>query len=355
MSSATRKIIHIDMDCFYAAIEIRNNPSLKSKPIAVGGAPGHRGVISTCNYEARSYGIHSGMAAAYALQLCPQLILLPVQMPEYKNVSLQIRQIFFEYTDIVEPLSLDEAFLDVTQCKQLQGSATKIAREIRKNILERYHLTASAGIAPNKLLAKIACDWNKPDGQFVITPEMVADFIADLPIDKIHGIGKVTAKRFHNLGIYTCKDLQLLSISKLNLLFGIRGQKFFDYCRGIDTREVENCRLRKSVSVEETFVTDLPCLLDCLERLPPLYNKLLYRLQPFSDFRIKNQFIKIKFNNFILTTAESTSINLNIELFYQLLKIAYHRHMLPIRLVGIGVNFYNDLFESKISQLAFNL
>lgn len=351
-----RKIIHIDMDCFYAAIEMRDNPSLVGKPIAVGGTRERRGVLCTSNYEARKYGVRSAMPTAHALQLCPQLILLPVDMAKYKAVALKIREIFSNYTDIIEPLSLDEAYLDVTHCQQLQGSATKIATAIREQIFKEHQLTASAGIAPNKFLAKVASDWHKPNGQYVITPKQVDEFIVQLPVTKIPGVGKVTAKKMHDMSLHTCADLQKLSLEQLTEQFGLFGQKLFNYCRGIDNREVENLRIRKSVSVEETFINDLTNLTSCMNKLPTLLNQLNQRLQPYTDKIIKNQFIKIKFNNFTQTTAECISSDLNADLYQQLCQIAYQRYQLPVRLLGLGVHFRDkNNAQGHVEQLSLNI
>lgn len=206
-----RKIIHIDMDCYYAAVEMRDFPEYRGKPLAVGGSSDRRGVISTCNYEARKFGVHSAMATAYALKLCPDLILVPTRMQVYKDVSLQIREIFSRYTQVIEPLSLDEAYLDVSECQQYKGSATLIAAAIRRDILAETGLTASAGIAPVKYLAKVASDLNKPNGQYVITPEAIPEFVKTLSLRKIPGVGKVTAEKLSSLGLNTCGDVQCYS------------------------------------------------------------------------------------------------------------------------------------------------
>jgi DNA polymerase-4 len=206
-----RKIIHIDMDCFYAAVETRDNPDLQGKPVAIGGSANKRGVLSTCNYEARTFGLHSAMLTATALQRCRQLVLLPVNMQKYRQASTQIHQIFHRYTDLIEPLSLDEAYLDVTDNTDCQGSASLLAKQIRSEIEQELRLTASAGIAPNKFLAKIASDWHKPNGQFVIPPEAIEEFMIELSVKKIPGVGKVTAEKLHKLGISTCGQLQNIS------------------------------------------------------------------------------------------------------------------------------------------------
>ena len=215
----TRKIIHIDMDSFYASVEVRDNPQLKGLPIAVGGSAQTRGVLATCSYEARKFGIHSAMPVSMALRKCPELIILPVRMTIYKEVSAHIHAIFLQYTDLVEPLSLDEAYLDVTDVTLCKNSATLMAKQIRQEILATQGLTASAGIAPNKFLAKVASDWNKPNGQKVITPDEVDEFVHQLPVNCISGVGKVTAKHMTALNLKTCGDLQALGPDKLKHFF----------------------------------------------------------------------------------------------------------------------------------------
>ena len=236
MTDDTRKIIHCDCDCFYAAIEIRDDPSLAGLPVAVGGSEDRRGVIATCNYEARQYGIHSAMASATAKRKCRDLIIIPGNMEKYRTASQQMHQIFREYTDTIEPLSLDEAFLDVTGTTICQGSGTLIAQEIRQKVRQEIGITLSAGVAPNKFLAKIASDWNKPDGQFVITPDKVEAFILKLPIGKLFGVGKVTARKMDLLGIENCGDLQDYTNFELVEMFGSFGETLYNLCRGIDER-----------------------------------------------------------------------------------------------------------------------
>ena len=215
MNAHVRKIIHCDCDCFYASVEMRDDPSLRGRPLAVGGRADQRGVIATCNYEARRYGIHSAMATAQAVKLCPDLILIPPNMEKYRITSRQIMDIYRDYTDLVEPLSLDEAYLDVTNSPHCKGSATLIAQEIRRRIFETVGITASAGVAPNKFVAKIASDWNKPDGLFLVRPGEVDAFVAALPVKKLFGVGKVTAAKLHSLGAQTCGDLRDWNIDKL--------------------------------------------------------------------------------------------------------------------------------------------
>ncbi|MGB1271405.1 MAG: DNA polymerase IV, partial [Endozoicomonas sp.] len=231
---AQRKIIHIDFDAFFASIEIRDNPRLSGRPVAVGGASDRRGVIATCNYEARRFGVHSAMASAQALRLCPELKIIPPRFSVYKEASEKAHAIFRKYTDFIEPLSLDEAYLDVSSTSLCQGSATLMADEIRQEIRDQLQVTVSAGVAPNKFLAKIASDWNKPDGLFVITPDQVDHFIFELPVRKIHGVGKVTAGKLHKKGIETCGQLRQYSLPELSRWFGSFGERLWELSRGMD-------------------------------------------------------------------------------------------------------------------------
>ena len=349
-----RKIIHIDMDCFYAAIEMRDNPTLKNHPIAVGGDPKRRGVITTCNYHARTFGVHSAMASAYALRLCPMLKIIPVNMEKYKAQSLVIRDILTEYSDIIEPLSLDEAYLDVTGSSLLNGSATLIAQEIRTVIHEQTQLTASAGIAPNKCLAKIASDWHKPNGQFVITPDDIAPFMQHLSVRKIPGVGKVTEKKLLNLSISTCGQLQCLSVEKLIGHFGIFGKRLFELCRGHDERQLETERQRKSLSVEETYTHDLENASSCIDKLLKLMDKFTFRLKKITGGKsIHKQFVKMKFCDFSQTTVERVSSSADITIFKTLVEEAYQRKAMPVRLLGIGVRFSETENAQQLCFLEF--
>ncbi len=331
------------MDCFYAAIEIRDNPSLADKPIAVGGSPDKRGVLCTCNYIARQYGVRSAMPTATAYRHCKDLIVLPVNMPKYKKAAERIHRIFREYTHLVEPLALDEAYLDVTHSSYYQGSATRMAEAIRQQIWETEHLTASAGVAPNKFLAKIASGWKKPNGLFVIRPYEVENFIKTLSVDELYGVGKVTAKKLHQLGLKTCTDLQKLSLTELIEHFGKLGQRLYEQCRGMDHRSVEPNRIRKSLSVESTFPEDIRDLDSCLRIIHDLYEKLIVRVQQYAANRvIKNQYIKIKFNDFKLTTAETVSNEINLERYLALFQQIYLNEKRSIRLLGLGVHFCDE-------------
>ena len=359
VSKAARKIVHCDCDCFYASIEMRDNPELLGKPLAVGGSPERRGVVATCNYEARKFGIHSAMASATARKRCPQLIIIKPDMEKYREASRAIHEIFRFYTDIIEPLSLDEAYLDVSQCDAFEGGATRIAEAIRNQVRETIGITISAGIAPNKFLAKIASDWNKPDGQFVVMPDQVADFVARLPVKKLHGVGKVTAAKMHRLGIQTCGDIRKLTGDELSKYFGSFGERLKQLSLGIDNRPVQIERIRKSVSVENTYASDLPSLQACLDELPALQKQLESRLERLDGkYKIQKQFVKIKFHDFVQTTVESLSHSLDSENYYGLCKDGFARGDKPVRLLGLGVRVLpadaEDPQENS-EQLAFSL
>lgn len=251
-----RKIIHVDMDAFYASVEQRDNPLLRGKPVIVGGEPGSRGVVATCSYEAREFGVHSAMSSVRAYRLCPQAVFIRPNFDAYRKVSMQIREIFYKFTDLVEPLSLDEAFLDVTENKPGIEFATRIAREILTEIRMRTALTASAGVSYNKFLAKVASDVNKPAGLTVVTPEQAEDFIAELPVRRFHGVGRVTEKRMLAQGIVTGADLRQRSEEELQRLFGSSGSYFYQIARGVDLREIKSNRLRKSIGKETTLDED---------------------------------------------------------------------------------------------------
>ncbi|MDF1646078.1 MAG: DNA polymerase IV [Legionellaceae bacterium] len=338
-----RKIIHIDMDCFYAAIEMRDYPELVDKPIAVGGSPDRRGVIATCNYHARRFGVRSAMATGYALKLCPDLVIQPGRMDVYREESQLIRDIFSEYSNKVEPLSLDEAYLDVTGSTHHAGSASWIAEAIRARIYEARQLTASAGIAPNKSLAKIASDWNKPNGQKLITPEEITNFMHHLPVRKLLGVGPVMESRLNTIGIQTCAELQKLSKIRLAEQFGSMGERLYDLSRGVDDREVESVRIRKSISVEETYVTDLKNLEQCLNEIPALLERLDIRMKRAGDnLNVHNLFVKLKFDNFEQTTVERLAHRIDIDWIECLIQEGWERKLRPVRLLGIGVRLEEE-------------
>ena len=337
-----RKIIHIDCDCFYAAIEMRDDPLLVSRPVAVGGAADRRGVIATCNYEARAFGVRSAMPSRQALNLCPDLLILKPRMEAYKEASRSIHGIFREYTEQIEPLSLDEAYLDVTFSPHHEGSATRIAREIQRRIWQEISITVSAGVAPNKFLAKIASDWNKPNGLFVITPDQIDDFVSDLPVGKLHGVGKVTAERMARMGIHTCNDLRQRERRILLREFGSFGERLWQLARGNDERAVQSDSRRQSVSVEHTYDQDLPDLSACLSRLPALLEELEARLQRLdSSYRADKPFVKLKFHDFTQTTLEQAGAGRDLNSYSRLLGAAHVRGNKPVRLIGIGVRLFD--------------
>ena len=343
----TRSIIHLDMDCFYAAIEVRDQPSLKGKPVGVGGARDRRGVLTTCNYEARKFGVHSAMPTFMALQRCPHLIILPTRFDVYRKEAAVIREILFRFTPLVEPLSLDEAYLDVTDHP---GAPAPLAQVIRGLIFRKTKLTASAGIGPNKLIAKIASDLKKPNGQFAVKPEEVPAFMKELPVRKLWGIGEVTGQKLEKLGIATCGDMQRLSRFTLQEQFGKFGIELYGLCRGIDDRPVEPDRERKSLSNEETFSTDLETLAECEEKLPELFGELMADLDQKEASRpVTKIFVKLKFHDFTRTTVERAGLPPTLDQFRLLLAEGFARTQKSVRLIGLGVRFAS--MEIPDSQL----
>ena len=317
---------------------MRDNPALRNVPLAVGGKSDQRGVVATCNYEARRYGIHSAMATAQALKLCPQLVVVPPAMEKYRIASRQILAIYGDYTDLVEPLSLDEAYLDVSDSPHCKGSATLIAQEIRQRIFDTVGITASAGVAPNKFVAKIASDWHKPDGLFLVRPHEVDAFVAALPVKKLFGVGKVTAAKLNKLGAETCADLRGWTLLELQHHFGQFGARLHDLCRGIDNRAVSNAHERKSVSVEETYTPDVPDLPACLALLPELFDNLNARIKRCgAEKQVHKLFVKLKFSNFQQTTVECVGSAPHMALFEKLMETGFLRGGQAVRLLGVGV------------------
>ncbi len=303
--SPLRKIIHIDMDAFYASVEQRDFPEYQGKPVIVGGSPERRGVVAACSYEARKFGIHSAMPSAQAVKLCPNATFLKPRFDVYREVSAQIQAIFRSFTDLVEPLSLDEAYLDVTCNDDYSGSATLIAKEIKTLIKQQTKLTASAGVSYNKFLAKIASDIDKPDGLYVIKPEQGAEFIKTLAVRKFHGIGKATEKRMHDIGIFTGEDLRKKTLDELVNRFGKAGRFYYNIARGIDNRPVNSERIRKSVGKETTFSEDknnIDELLVILEGLSNQVAKLLFNKQLMAQ----TVTLKVKYADFELNTRSYT-------------------------------------------------
>ncbi|OQX28593.1 MAG: hypothetical protein B0D92_08110 [Spirochaeta sp. LUC14_002_19_P3] len=351
-----RKIIHIDMDAFYAAVEQRNNPKLRGKPVIVGGRPNSRGVVSTCSYEARAFGIRSAMPTAEAYRRCPNGIFISeANFGEYRRVSAQIMEIFHRVTDRVEPLSLDEAFLDLTDNKLHQPSATLAAQWIRKRIRAETGLTASAGVSYNKSLAKIASDWQKPDGLTVITPEQAEEFLAGLPVRKFFGIGPVTAGRLEKLGIHSGKDLRKLPLWRLSELFGKNGFWYYQVCRGIDDREVVPYRERKSLSLERTFREDMANRNQMRQFLRSLAKDIWDSLQ---KYRLSGRTVtvKVKYADFQQVTRSRTfsgaipSLEKLREISIALFEETQAGER-PVRLLGIGVSSFDSPQNSTSGEL----
>lgn len=347
-----RKIIHIDMDAFYASVEERDHPELKGKPVAVGHAE-KRGVVSTANYVARKYGIHSAMSSMKALKLCPQLIFIEGNISHYKEVSMQIHDIFHDYTDLIEPISLDEAFLDVTHNKKNIGLAVDIAKEIKLRIREELDLIASAGVSYNKFLAKVASDLRKPDGLCTIHPEQAEKFIEKLPIEAFWGVGPVTARKMHKLGICNGKTLRECSIDMLVRQFGKAGQLYYDFARGIDLRPVCPERIRKSIGCEHTLEKDITLKSAVIIELYHVATELEQRLKA-KDFCGNTLTLKVKFNDFSQITrsvsrpAPFRELKDFLPQAKKLLSgVDYACH--PIRLLGLSIS--NPSEERAVAPL----
>jgi DNA polymerase-4 len=344
----TKKIIHVDMDAFYASVEQLDHPHWRGKPLAVGGSE-VRGVIAAASYEARKFGVYSAMSSVLAVKKCPQLIFAKPRFERYKEISLQIREIFYEYTDLVEPLSLDEAFLDVTENKKELKSAILIARQIREKIKEKTGLNASAGVSYNKFLAKTASDLNKPNGQAVILPEDAEDFLEKLPIGKFFGIGKVTAEKMKSLGIHNGADLKQFSLQFLIKKFGKSGLHYFNIVRGIHLSEVQPHRIRKSISAENTFNQDLIEIEDLKKALADIANELIRRVEK-SGINGRTITLKIKFSDFTQQTRSRT-----VEQYLQqkeIQNIAFElleqeKMPLAVRLLGLGLSNLNITEEQQ--------
>ena len=349
---AQRKIIHVDCDCFYAAVEMRDDPSLREVPLAVGGEGG-RGVVSTCNYKARAFGVRSAMPGGEARRLCPGLVTVPPDMARYRAVSKQVMAILRELTDLVEPLSLDEAFLDVSEVTEHKGSATLMAQYLRKRVKDEVGITISAGVAPNKFLAKIASDWKKPDGLFVIRPEDVEGFVQELKVEKLFGVGQVTAGKLHAMGVATCGDIQMLPADALLEKFGKQGYRLREMAFGRDDRDVVVSRIAKSVSVERTFSQDLPDKRACESVMDSLVADLNLRLSRKAGRKpIHKLFVKIRYSDFSTHTLERVRDRIQepeLEDYQPLLDELVTDTGRPVRLLGLGVRFRSD--ESPVMQL----
>lgn len=348
-----RKIIHIDMDAFYASIEQRDHPELKGKPVAVGHAD-LRGVVAAASYEARRYGVRSAMSSVKAKKLCPELIFVEGRMEVYKGVSARIHEIFHDYTDIIEPISLDEAFLDVSENKKHMELAVDIAREIKQRIRSELNLVASAGVSYNKFLAKVASDYRKPDGLCTIHPERAEEFISTLPIESFWGVGSVTARKMHLLGIHTGKDLRACSLEMLTRQFGKTGQLYYDFARGIDLCPVEAERIRKSIGCEHTLEKDITLKSSVIIELYHVARELVARLER-KEFKGMTLTLKVKFHDFSQITRSRTSSRLLYKLedilpmAKQLLsEVDYEQH--PIRLLGLSVSNPKDEQQERVPE-----
>lgn len=349
-----RKIIHIDMDCFYAAVEMRDNPAYRHIPLAVGGSSERRGVLCTCNYIARGFGVRSAMPTFKAKALCPDLVVIPGRMQTYVEVSKKVKEIFFRYTDLVEPLSLDEAFLDVTDCTLFKGSATYIAQDIRRAIFDELNLTASAGIASCKFLAKIASDENKPNGQCVIAPAQVSSFIKTLALKKIPGVGKVAQQKLALKGLFTCLDVQQYCAEKLCEEFGKLGYALISFSQGIDNRVVQPNRERKSLAVEHTFEKDLFSEAQCVEKLALLYQELERRWKKVSNEKMLTKIgVKIKFSDFVSKSCERKAEQLSLPVLEILLSQLLDKNQeKSVRLLGVSIAIENRVSGSNGLQLS---
>lgn len=352
-----RKIIHIDMDAFYASVEQMDNPMLRGKPVAVGGSE-NRGVVSAASYEARKYGVRSAISGVLAKKYCPEIIFVRPRFDRYREISSKIHKIFHEYTDLVEPLSLDEAYLDVTQNKKGNPSASLLAQEIRFRILNEVGLTASAGISVNKFVAKIASDINKPNGQKTVNPDEILAFLEDLPIRKFYGVGKVTTEKMYQLGIFTGLDLKSKSLEFLEKHFGKSGGFYYNVVRGIHNSEVKAHRITKSVAAEHTFDVNLSSEIFMLEQLDKIASSLERRLKKH-NISGKTVTLKIKYSDFTQQTRSKTmpyfisDKSLIIEIVEELL---YQEKMKDsVRLLGISLNNLNtEEKKAVVVQLKFS-
>lgn len=345
-------ILHLDMDAFYASVEIRDNPTLGGKPVVVGGSPKGRGVVSAASYEARKFGIHSAMPTAHAYRLCPDAIFIKPRMNHYATISKQIREIFFRFTSLVEPLSLDEAFLDVSGCERLFGmTSPEIAAEIKRTIGNEVGLVASAGVAPNKFLAKIASDLEKPDGLVVVQAEEIESFLDPLDISRIWGVGKRTLEKFHRIGVHRVADLRRVSRDTLNRNFGLNSEHFWRLSRGLDSRPVVPDRIAKSISHENTFrsdIFDVEALSAWASELADQVGRRLRR----HDIRGRTVQLKLRFSNFqtitrsiTLNRSTSTTDEIRVAVLGLLAKVNFERR--GIRLLGVGVQ---NLDRAKVQQ-----
>lgn len=351
-----RKIIHIDMDAFYASVEQMDNPELRGKPVAVGGSE-NRGVVSAASYEARKFGVRSALSGALAKKYCPEIIFVRPRFDRYKEISSKIHKIFHDYTDLVEPLSLDEAYLDVTQNKKGNPSASLLAQEIRQRIFNEVGLTASAGISINKFVAKIASDYNKPNGQKTVNPDEVEAFLEDLPIRKFYGVGKVTTEKMYQLGIFTGTDLKSKSLEFLEKHFGKSGAFYYHVVRGIHNSEVKSSRITKSVAAEHTFDVNLSSEIFMMQQLERIATSLEKRLQRH-NISGKTITLKIKYSDFSQQTRSKTLpyfISDKSLIMENVEELLYQEKMKDsVRLLGISLsNLNNEVKKAVVVQLKF--
>lgn len=352
-----RKIIHIDMDAYFASVEQLDNPELQGKALAVGGES-KRGVVAAASYEARKFGVRSAMSGVLARKKCPHLIFVKPRFERYKEISLKIREIFYDYTDLVEPLSLDEAYLDVTENKKGNPSASLIAQEIRNRIWDELHLRASAGISINKFLAKVASDINKPNGQKTINPEEVIEFLEKLPVNKFYGVGKATAAKMYNNGIFMGLDLKQKSLEELTILFGKSGSHYYNIVRGIHNSPVKTSRVRKSIAAERTFTENLSSEIFMVERLEQIANKLEQRMKRINA-KGKTITLKIKYSDFTQQTRSKTVpffMHEKKEFMPYVKELLYQEKLTnSVRLLGISFSNLNTVNKKPVwVQLEFD-
>lgn len=368
-----RKILHIDMDCFFAAVEMRDDPSLKNVPLAIGGSPTGRGVLSTCNYEARKYGLRSAMSSAQALKLCPHVTFIRGNFSKYKEASQGIRDIFSRFTDVIEPLSLDEAYLDVSQSEEFYGSATLLAQEMRRLIKKELGLTASAGVSFNKFLAKVSSDWKKPDGLFVVKPNEAFDFAQALDVRKFPGVGKVTEAKLNGLGIYKGSDLSKNELLILDR-FGKHGKSLLRRATGICHSPVGHFSERKSLSAEKTYAHDMQNFQELKDGLPLILDEVVHRIQTWKSKKNPevvpyNMFVKVKFSDFTQVTQEKSFpleffdslwhrgevSTILLDELTNLLEMAYQKGIDTVRLMGTGFKFKSPFQSQEELETPFQL
>ena len=345
-----RKIIHVDMDAFYASVAELDNPELRGKAIAVGGSQ-ERGVVSAASYAARKFGVRSAMSGVLAKQKCPHLIFVKTDFERYKEISLKVRAIFYDYTDLVEPLSLDEAYLDVTENKKGNLSASLIAEEIRQRIYDETGLRASAGISINKFIAKVASDINKPNGQKTVNPEEVLQFLEELPVNKFYGVGKVTAAKMYNLGVFVGNDLKKKPLEELVKLFGKAGVHYYNIVRGIHNSEVKPNRIRKSIAAERTFAENISSEIFLLEKLEKIADELEKRMKK-TKTKGKTITLKIKYSDFTQQTRSKTEAFFmqKKEVFFPVVKELLYQEKLKnsVRLLGLSFGNLNTKKQAPV-------